>query len=229
MKIILLAAMSKELRLIKNLMVDIKDISDDNMPETFAGKIGEHDVIATRCGIGKVNSALKTMQLINEFKPDLVINSGVAGGVGNTVPGDVLVADGISYHDVWCGPGTSYGAADGLPVVMKPDIRLIALAKTLNDSDSKVLIGHICSGDKFISKPEEVKLIKDLFPDTMAVDMESASIMQTCFLAGVPCNIVRVISDTPGEGNNIDQYQNFWEIAPEKTFKLVSKLISMLN
>ena len=113
MKIAILVAMDKELSLLLNLMPEKieRKIGKDSF---YIGTIGSNTIIAGKCGIGKVNSALKTYEVIRELSPDLIINSGVAGGVdGSLGVGSVLIADKVSYHDVWCGPGTQYGAADG--------------------------------------------------------------------------------------------------------------------
>ena len=89
--------------------------------------------------------------------------------------------------------------------------------------------GLICSGDKFISKAEEISEIKSHFPDTIAVDMESASIAQVCYMKNVPVLVVRVISDTPGcDNDNAKQYDNFWETAPEHTFKVLTEVLNTI-
>ena len=67
-----------------------------------------------------------------------------------------------------------------------------------------------------MSTPAEIAFIRSYFPDVKAVDMESAAIAQVCMMTGTPFGIVRVVSDTPGEGENISQYKNFWSEAPEK-------------
>ena len=196
----------------------------------YVGHLRNHTVIAGKCGIGKVNSALNTYMMIQSLHPDLVINSGVAGGVdGSLGIGSVLIADGIAYHDVWYGPGTEYGAADGYPQILSPDSDVIATAERLFKVDDNVKFGLICSGDKFISKKEEVEKIKASVPAALAVDMESASIAQTCIKCGVPFAIVRVMSDTPGAAENVSQYVNFWSEAPHKTFDCVARLLTSLN
>lgn len=225
MKIVILAAMDKELSLVKNMLSQPTAQSIASI-ETVCGKIGNHDITLAKCGIGKVNSALVSYRIIEAVNPDLVINTGVAGGAGIPV-GSVLVADRVAYDDVWCGPGTEYGQADGCPLFFTPCKNVIALASELVKTDG-IRFGLICSGDKFISTPEEIRFIRSHFPDVMAVDMESASIAQTCYLTDTPFNIIRVVSDTPGEGENLAQYQNFWTEAPQKTFAVVKTIIENL-
>jgi adenosylhomocysteine nucleosidase len=225
MKIVILAAMDKELELLTSLLENKQQVFSEGISLSY-GKVASHEVFVAKCGIGKVNSALNTYRIIKTVSPDLVINSGVAGGAGIPV-GTTLVADRVTYSDVWCGPGTEYGEADGCPLYFTPAPNIIGMAKELI-ADNKVSFGLICSGDKFISTAAEIYAIRSHFPDVQAVDMESASIAQTCYLTNVPFAIVRVVSDTPGEGENLAQYQNFWTDAPKKTFAVVKTIIENL-
>ena len=222
MKIAIIAAMSKELALLLPLIKDGSTVKANGM--TFhTGNIGSHEVIATECGIGKVNAAIGTLTLIECFHPDIVINTGVAGGTGSGASIlDVVIADRVAYHDVWCGPGTIAGQAAGCPSTFDcplPD-------EIFKDMDIKR--GLVASGDIFISRAEEVKKIRPLYPDAMAVDMESAAIAHVCYLKGVPFVCIRVISDTPGSADNIAQYENFWTDAPAHTFATLTTLLDRL-
>lgn len=228
MKIAILVAMDKELNLLLNIMPEKKELKIGNRAY-YIGNIDNKSVVVGKCGIGKVNSALSTYKLIENQAPDIVINSGVAGGVdGSLGIGSILIADAVTYNDVWCGPGTEYGAADGFPKILEPSQNVISVGKSLFKDNRNVHFGLIASGDKFIHTKEEVDEIKKHFPDALAVDMESASIAQTCTESGVPFAIIRVMSDTPGAEENISQYTNFWGKAPEKTFGCLSELISHL-
>lgn len=226
MRILILAAMDKELNLLINLLDDIKEKEIQGI-KAYSGKLGTKDILIAKCGIGKVNSALNSLKLIEEFRPELLINSGVAGGAGLPI-GTVLIADSVAYHDVWCGPGTNYGQADGMPLYMKPEEEILKIADSLH-KDSNLCLGLICSGDKFISTPQEISFIRSKFPEVKAVDMESASIAQTCIMTSTPFAIIRVVSDTPGEGENISQYKDFWNNAPEKTFDVLKQILGRIN
>ncbi len=228
MKILVLVAMDKELNLLLNVMPDCCKREEKNLTY-YVGKIADKEIVAAKCGIGKVNSALNTLRLIQIVKPDLVINTGVAGGVdGDLKVGTILIADSVAYHDVWCGPGTEYGAADGYTSKFIPSEKVLSLAKKEFKDREDVKYGLICSGDKFIHQAEEVEEIKGKFNEAKAVDMESASIMHTSASEGVPSAIIRVMSDTPGKGDNVSQYENFWGKAPEKTFDCLVTLIKAL-
>lgn len=221
MKILILAAMDKEIDLLLNLL-ESPEMRIVAGCKVWTGEIGQHTIFISKCGIGKVNSAINTLRFLQLLHPDLVLNSGVAGGAGLPI-GSILVADKVAYHDVWCGPGTEYGQADGLPLFMEPYTKALELAEKIPCEK-----GLICSGDKFISTNEEVKFIRSKFPEVKAVDMESASIAQTCIMCGIPFAIIRVVSDTPGEGENISQYKDFWKTAPEKTFSALSILLESI-
>lgn len=227
MKIGIIVAMSKELRLLVNLLEDRREETVNG--SLFAvGRIGRHEVCMMQCGIGKVNAAAGTLTMIQHCAPSLILNTGVAGGAGDGVRQmDIVVGERIAYHDVWCGPGTEYGQVQGLPRFFRSDERLVRLASEMEDGT--VRNGLICSGDKFIDSPAQVEEIKRNFPDVAAVDMESGAIAQICYQRQVPVFVMRVISDTPGSAaDNTSQYENFWETAPEHTFEAVCRLIDRL-
>ena len=225
MKIGIIVAMGKELRLLLPLIENHSIITINDIA-FHTGKIHNHEITAMQCGIGKVNAAIGTLTLIENFHPDLVINTGVAGGAGGGAGIlDVVVAERIAYHDVWCGPGTQYGEASGYPLYFESEKRFTDLIPNRPD----VKRGLICSGDKFIASLEEVQAIQKAFPQVLAVDMESATIAQVCYLRKVPVMVMRVISDSPGASkDNTAEYNDFWQEAPAHTFNLVQELLSKI-
>lgn len=220
MKIGIIVAMGKELELLLPLLNDTKEITINDIT-FYNGRCAANEVIVMKSGIGKVNAAVGTLTLIETFHPVLVLNTGVAGGLGADAGVlDVVVADRVAYHDVWCGPGTVWGQVQGLP-------RFFETA-TLALDDPSLKHGLIASGDIFVSRPEEVAHIRGLYPDAMACDMESGAIAQVCALKGVPMAVIRVVSDTPGQGDNLSQYQSFWDDAPARTTDLLRRLLPRL-
>ena len=169
------------------------------------------------------------MELIQRYAPDIIVNTGVAGGIDPlTQVMDIVVGENMVYHDVWCGEGNEYGQVQGLPARFVSDKRLCKLALSVAH-DGSVYGGLICSGDKFITDKDELTEIKKRFPEGMAVDMESCAIAQVCYMCGIPFLSYRIISDTPGVKDHYKQYQNFWEEAPKRSFEMIKVLITALS
>lgn len=221
MKIGIIVAMQKEQALILPLLSDAKTVTRNSITYHI-GNIGSNEVVIMQCGIGKVNAAIGTVSLIDTFNPQLIINTGVAAGAGDNVAVmDIVIADKLVHHDFWC-IGEEWGHVPGSPrffTAVKPEI----------DTTNGVKHGLIASGELFISSKEEIDTIRGRFPEVMAVDMESAAIAQVCQRRDVPFMCMRVISDSPWcSHDNSQQYNDFWTEAPQKSFALVSDILSTL-
>lgn len=226
MRIGLIVAMEAELEMVREQLGATRP-ERANGYEFYRGRMGDNEIIAVRGGIGKVNAAVAALTLIERFAPlDAVVNSGVAGGLGHTHPGDVVVATEVGYHDVWCGDGLEPGQVQGQPV------RFACHGLGLLGSPGRVTLparvveGFLASGDRFITSPGEVADILAKHPDAVAVDMESAAIAQVCLLKGVPFACVRVVSDTPGVDDHFGQYLDFWTAAPRESFAVLRPMLA---
>lgn len=203
-KIAVIAAMDKETALLQNL----------SLP----------NLIVEKSGIGKVSATVKTMEIINHFHPDLIINSGIAGGLEKTLKiGDMICATHCAYHDVWCGEPNVWGQVQDFPLYFKAD----NFINELLPADIKK--GLIVSGDQFITDINALEQIKAKFPEALAVDMESAAIAQTCYITHTPFISLRLISDTPGVKHHQEQYENFWQSAAETSFNYLRRIIERIT
>lgn len=221
MKIAIIVAMDKELALMRGLLGEPVATEIHGLA-IWQGAIGPHRVWVMKCGIGKVNAAMGTVEMIDAVEPDLVINTGVAGGAGaGTRVLDVVMATGVAYHDFWC-IGEEWGRVPEEPRVFETVELPLAEGSNLHR-------GLIASGDLFITKPEEVDFIRSVYADVKAVDMESAAIGHVCHSRGVKFACIRVLSDTPGEAaDNSAQYEEFWADAPKLTFAAVRSALEAL-
>lgn len=218
MKIGIIVAMDKELHQLQSLF-------DDG------------NVLVQKCGIGKVNAALGAQLMINEFRPDVIISSGCAGGNGDDVNvQDVVVSTQLAYHDVYCGEavGSSvYGQVQGLPARFDADPWLLEKAVALSPLASrlpplKIHPGLIVTGDWFVDTREKMREIVGHFPDALAVDMESCAIAQTCYINKVPFISFRVISDVPLRDTNASQYHDFWTTVADHSFQVTRSFVESL-
>ena len=221
----IIGAMDNEIELLKSAM-EIRMMESIAGMTYYCGTLCGKEVVLVRCGIGKVNAAVGALTLINHFAPELVINTGVAGGASKTVHVmDLVVGARVAYHDVWCGPESIYGAVNGLPLYYEAPSRVLGMIPQRDD----IHVGLICSGDQFIDTIEAVERIQGHFPDALAVDMESGAIAQVCHLRSVPFLSMRVISDSPGaSSDNTAQYNDFWQEAPAHTFALLRDILAHL-
>ena len=197
----------------------------------------EYEVSLRLTGIGKVNAAMNTQQLILEEKPDVVLNYGFCGAIDNTgfcyKPGVGVCVSGALYNDVWCGCG-KFGQVQGMPwkfntmtlnSIEATDFLQAGLCKSvlLPSYDSKAAIParhYILSGDKFIDDSKLAEEIKSHFEphsdyDTEGifalVDMESAAIAQVCYANNVPLIIFKVVSDVIGRHESPEEHISAYE------------------
>lgn len=230
MKIGIITAMSLEHEQIVSLLTEKKHYQYG--PFSFTQGIikgGTNTLILMQCGIGKVNSAIGCVELIRYFNPDCIISTGVAGGIDRCLNVmDVVVANSVVYHDVWCGEGNEYGQVQGLPTRFTTNKTLYDCAINLSQEQTTIYGGLICSGDKFITDQEELIAIKNSFPEGLAVDMESCSIAQVCHLYQKPFISFRIISDTPGADKHWEQYTNFWEDMADRSFAITHHFLLSL-
>ena len=177
-------------------------------------------------GMGKVNAAYTAFELIREFQPDCIINAGVAGSLRSDIrEGAVVVGAQVAYHDVWCGDPNPMGKMDGCPQRFDAHPALLNAAANCREG---LHTGLIISGDQFYISEEEDRRQRGLYPDALAVDMESAAIAQVCYRAGVPFLSFRIISDSHDDGHQMDNYLDFWKGMATKSFEVVQSLIDAL-
>ncbi|MBR0181373.1 MAG: 5'-methylthioadenosine/S-adenosylhomocysteine nucleosidase [Prevotella sp.] len=209
MKIGVIVAMDKELKQLQQLF-------------------SSEDIIIQKSGIGKVNAAIQTVEMIHQHKPDVIISSGCAGGNGDDINvQDVVVSSQLTYHDVYCGTAidntTQYGQVQGLPARYEADP--VLLEKALKTGAKP---GLIVTGDWFVDSKEKMREIISHFPEAKAVDMESAAIAQACYIYKVPFISFRVISDIPLRDTDASMYHDFWNTIAENSFQVTKTFIESL-
>ncbi len=193
------------------------------------------NVRVEKCGIGKVNAALGAQRMINEFHPDIIINSGCAGGNGDDIEiQDIIIGKEVTYHDVYCGTAidncTIYGQVQGLPARYLADPILLGKALSLRNVAASIKLheGLIVTGDWFVDSKEKMQSIVEKFPEARAVDMESCAIAQTCYINHVPFISFRIISDIPLRDTDASQYHNFWDTVADNSFHMTQAFVESL-
>lgn len=228
MKIGIIVAMEKEMAQLRTLIEDA--VVEESHGKIFVcGHIGEKEVVMQQCGIGKVNAAIGTVEMIDRYAPDLIVSSGCAGGADTQLHvTDVVVGTSYTFHDVYCGNEVAYGQMVGMPALYHADERLVKTAQNLGD-EVRVHAGLIVSGDWFVDSKNKMREILSLFPNATAVDMESCAIAQTCYLRHVPFVSFRVISDIPLLDTDASQYYDFWTRVAEGSFRVTKSFLMAIT
>ncbi len=221
-KIGIIFAMNKELELFAAAVSNFTKEKGKN--HTFYhGFLENCELFAVVSGIGKVNAALCTADLIETCAPDFILNIGISGGLSDKLHiGEYIIGSDIVYHDVWCGEPNAYGQIQEFPAQYHSAAELCSKLADYRQ-------GLICCGDKFITQVDELAAICKHFPTALAVDMESAAIAQTCYIYNTPLLCLRQISDIPGHPFSEQQYSDFWQNTAGQTVNLLSNLLKNLS
>ena len=90
--------------------------------EFCKGTLSGVECVIAHCNPGKVNAALCTQLMITHYQPRLVINSGVAGGIGESIHiGDLVISTAVVQHDMDTSPlGDKRGYLSGIGLIEIP-------------------------------------------------------------------------------------------------------------
>ena len=197
--------------------------------DTFVtGRLFGQDAVLAVCGPGKINAALCAQSMILTYQPDWVLNLGVAGAGDEDVSiGDLVIASCAVQHDSDTSPlGDPVGQVSKVNLVEFPcdaalGDRLERAARTLEGV--RVHRGVIATGDQFINRGDVRRRIHELF-SAKAVEMEGAAVAHACYVHGVPCGVLRSISDQANGQSDMD-YPAFVRLAAEHSQQVVRHLL----
>ncbi len=200
--------------------------------EFLHGYLNGLESVLVVSGIGKVNAAICTQILIDDFKVSHVINVGVAGGIGKDIaPLDVVIATSLIQHDFDVTPlGYAKGVIPRLEASeFKCDEHLSALAfdSATCCGDHKTHKGIIVTGDQFMSDSEKIRELERTF-GAAACEMEGAAVAQACSLNNIPFTVVRSISDNANTGAGMD-YEKFKPHAVRNSANIILKMAAALK
>ena len=231
MKIGIIAAEQEEF---ESILEEMKEEDRKEIYElTFVkGKIKEKACILVKGGVGKVNAARATQILIDKFKPDYIINVGVAGGLNPMLNiGDIVIGETLVQHDFDITAfGHTKGYIPGVGDKIYSDEYLInKIEEAIGNQEERVYNyekGVIASGDIFCTEiPMRDKIYAKF--NAECVEMEGAAIAQVCSLCNVPFVVIRSISDTPN-GKNEVTYQQFIELASKRCANILKEFLKEL-
>lgn len=230
----IIGAMKMEVDAILAAMEDKRQAVHGSMAFT-AGTLSGVPCVAVQCSPGKVNAALCTQALVDFFSPRLVLNLGVAGGIGEGVHiGDVVIATACVEYDFdtsaldQCSAGQmSVPGQEGLLDQFPCD----EAAANILAAAGEGLYGHahrgvVATGDKFVADPQVGEWLQKEF-GALACEMEGGAIAHACLVNKIPCAVLRTISDNAHDSETVD-FVTFAKSSAEKAQQLLRAVLPQL-
>ena len=229
--------------------IENKEIEEIGSRVFYRGTLYGQDVVAVFSRWGKVAAATTATTMIQYFKVDRIVFTGVAGGINPELRvGDIVIAQHLFQHDMDARPlmrrfeipltgKTSYEIA-----LQNQELMITAVHNFLkNDKDFRkellehgisnpgLMAGDIASGDLFISSKEmKDALIRNL-PSVVCAEMEGAAVAQVCDDFEIPLVVVRVISDTADEEAPVSAIGFVNQHAGEYSLSILKEYIAILT
>ena len=218
----IIAAMNVEMESLRSYIEN--PVTETVSGITFvSGMLEGKEVVTAVCGIGKVFAAMCAQTMILRYKPDCIVNTGVAGTLTDKLTiGSIAVSSAVVQHDMDTSAlGDPVGMISGINKVLLPaseDLcgQLSACATVLG---IRTETGVIASGDQFISSSEKKDAIVKTF-GAIACEIEGAALGQVCYVNRVPFCVLRAISDSADGSSHMD-YPTFVGMAAEQSVKLL--------
>lgn len=243
----LLGALGREVALLDGEITSRQEHEIEGL-RFLEGDLRGRRVVLARTGVGKVNAAMVAVLLLEHFRPRAVIFTGVAGGIGpDLCVGDIVVAERTAQHDLGTLRADGFerrgmrNPVDGRrnPVYFPADPGLLAQAVAASARVTleavgagptshvpRVLSGVVVTGDMFVSsRAKKGELRLEMQAD--AVEMEGAAVAQICWQQGVPCLVIRSISDLADETASED-FDAFVAVAARNSATLVATMVEVL-
>ncbi|MDD3712560.1 MAG: 5'-methylthioadenosine/adenosylhomocysteine nucleosidase [Candidatus Izemoplasmatales bacterium] len=198
----------------------------------YVGKIGHHNVVIVKSGIGKVNAAMTATILINTFDVRMVINTGVAGGLEPVNVGDIILAEGIAYFDVSLTEidDVPYGQMGSDPLIVKTNVEYLAKGRRVFDKlGYSYIVGNLVSGDKFVTKKRDLAKISKQVPNILGVEMEGMAIAMTAYKFNRSFISIRGISDIIESDDQPKNYRDVVKQVAAKTTQFVLDFLEVVD
>ena len=224
----IIGAMDTEVDNIKT-QVKNKALSTVAGVDFVCGFIDDVNVCVAKCSPGKVNAALCTQAMIDNFDIDMIVNVGVACSLSeDVIIKNVVIASDVCEYDIdITALGEPKGFINGLNVIkVKTDGKISEqLARIAINHGEKIHRGTIASGDTFIANNELKKTLSTEF-GAICGEMEGGAIGHTGAANNVPFAVLRSISDGGNENAQLD-YPTFKKIAAEISTAIILEFIKL--
>lgn len=193
----IIGAMDAEVQLLTAQMENIRE-EKIGFARFYIGQLFGKDCVVGRCGVGKVHAAMCAQSMILTYRPQVIVNIGVAGALVDELKiGDIVVAESAVQHDMDTTPvGDPMGLISGINIVHIPTDKKVtaALWQAAERLGYQPLRANVATGDQFVASLEKKYDLARQF-GAASCDMEGGAIAQVCYEMQVPFGEYRGISD----------------------------------
>jgi adenosylhomocysteine nucleosidase len=243
----ILGAEGEEIALLKEKLTEPREHNFEGI-SFYTGFLGDRSVVVVEAGVGKVNAAMTATLLIEHFRPDEVIFTGIAGSTNPEIlPGDIVIGEKSAQHDRGQAVPGSFEILGTInpenkkrnPVFFPADEKLLRAAVAASETvqleridtqsgfrQPKMVRGTIVTGDCFVASDAFRSGLREKLKAD-AVEMEGAAVAQICYQQQVPCIIIRSISDNADERAAAD-LEKFYKTAAKNSAMLVAEMVNCL-
>ncbi len=193
----------------------------------YIGKLFGCDVVAVKCGIGKVFAGAGCQTLLTNYKVERVINIGASGGLveGLSMGDAVLVEKAVQYDMDTTAFGDPLGMISGINKVFFDCSIYYGFYEKLQEKGINVIKGNNATADIFCTKADVKGMLKEKF-SAVSVDMEAGALAQICFINNIPLESIKIISDGAND-NSGDDYNKYTGTVGERVMEILSYRFSL--
>jgi adenosylhomocysteine/aminodeoxyfutalosine nucleosidase len=226
-KIAILGAMEIEIKPLLEKLPKYETVEYVNNKYYIAEYQG-HQLIIAYSKIGKVFSSLTATIMIEHFGAEVLLFTGVAGGLQDLKVGDMIAAIATVQHDVDITAfGYPYGKIPMSEVQIETSKDLLDKAQLVaKELGLNLNTGIIATGDQFVHSTERKEFIIKEFA-AKAIEMEGGSVNLVCNELNVPSLILRSISDT-ADGDAPENFDRFAKMAAQRSADFVISLLDKI-
>ena len=226
-KIAILGAMEIEIKPLLEKLSKYEVVEYANN-KYYTAEYKGHELIIAYSKIGKVFSAMTATIMIEHFGAEVLLFTGVAGGLQELQVGDLIAATATVQHDVDITAfGYPYGKIPSSEVQIETSKDLLAKAQLVaKELELDLQIGVIATGDQFVHSTERKEFVIKEFA-AKAIEMEGGSVNLVCKELDVPSLILRSISDT-ADGDAPDNFDEFAMMAAQRSASFIINLINKI-
>ena len=231
MRIGIICAIPNELRYFNFTEIPIQKFGERTF---YKGSHDKHELILVQSGLGKVNAAVVSTLLIEKFECELLLFSGVAGGIDPGIEiGEVIIGESLIQYDYGTlknrellpfRPGSipTGESKNELEYSLDPKIK-----HKIKVSLPNVRMGIILTGDVFLQCEETQKELFEKY-GAQAIDMEGAAVAQVAEQFGIPAIVVRCLSDLAGADSQ-KLSSKFLNMAAKRSFNTAQRILKVLS